>query len=149
MAPATFVRTAALLALVPGWLTISSVGPRYARFRRRRGCGRSISRLGQPVSMLVLVGRLPSLWRRSEPRGADLSKILGFGSLLLSLLVLWNIQSPSTLRSGPVDGCSNGRRQFTFLLVKGILARIEPGERSDWGGPDRTVATRVMPPGKE
>ena len=81
------MRATALATRTPGWLailtSIPSVRARHARFRRRRGRGRSISRLGQPVSMLVLVGGLPALGRRSECCRPDLSKILGFRSLLL------------------------------------------------------------------
>jgi len=75
--------------------------------------------------MLVLVGRLPSLGLRGEPRGADLSEVLWLGSLVI---ILWNIQSPSTLRSRPVDRCGDGRRKFVFLLSCGIFAGIEPRE---------------------
>lgn len=151
MAPATFVSATALPTPLPRRLAISGAGASHGRFRWRRGCWRSISRPRQPVSMLVLVGRLPILWWRSKLRGADLSKILGSGSflLLLRVLVLCNVQGTSTPRSGPVYGRCNGRRQFGLLLVQGVLAGIEPRERSDRGDPDRAFPTRVMPPGKE
>lgn len=150
MAPATFVRTAALLTVIPRCLAISCVGTRHGRFRwRRRGSGRSISRLGQPVSMLVLVGRLPILGWRGELCSADLSEVLGLGSLLLLVLLVWNVQSPSTLRSGPVDRCGDGRGQFGLLPFRGRFAGIEPRERSDWSDPNGALATSVMPPGKE
>jgi hypothetical protein len=150
VAPATFVRTAALSTVIPRQLAISSVGARHGCFRwgRRRGSGRSISRPGQPVAVLVLVARLPTLGRRGELRGADLSKILGPGPLLL-LPIPCSIQSPGAPGSGPVDRSGDGRRQFGLLVSRGIFAGVEPRENSDWGDPNGALPAGVIPPGEE
>ena len=99
--------------------------------------------------MLILVGRLSALGWRSECSSPDLPEILRFGSLLLFFGVLWKFQGSSILRSGPVHGCSNGRGQFSLLLVHDISTWMEPSDGSNWGGPDRASAMRVMPPGEE
>ena len=147
MAPATFVRATTLPTPIPRRL--ASVRTRHVHLWRRCGCRRSIGGPGQPVSMLILVGLLPTLGWRGEFRCPNLSKILWLGPLVIGVRVLCTAQSPSSLRSRPVDGCCNWGRQFGLLVFPCIVARIEPRDNGNRCGPDSAVATSVMPPGEE
>ena len=149
VAPAPFVRATAFPTVIPRSLAIARVRARHVCFRwGRRGSRRNLGRLGQPVSVLVLVTLLPSLGWRGELRSADLSKILGLGPLLV-LPIPCGIQSPSTPGSGSVDTCGDGRRQFGLLVSRGIFAGVEPRENSNRSEPDGALPAGVVPPGKE